>query len=276
MKIIETYQYYTDDADQNGDVYYDDSWSANSRPGVVVIHGGSWANAAKENAATIANKFYNEGFVVFNINYRLVSDQGVNKGWRWPTQRIDGALAVNWFKANASKFGLNPNRVAVYGFSAGGHIATIVSGYYNSVRAAVSCSGVLQPHRNADVAMNGTWGNDVATPSIVKIFGYACAALGYSYEPTWTGAGGAWNSFKPETYFGVAKPPIYAIQGMEDEAVPSGTIGAIEYWLDTAGQDHVTVQVPGRGHDETMLTGSAAEDVARWKSMIAWLRSKTV
>jgi len=269
-KQIQTFSYYSDDADQNGDVYYDDSWSANSRPGIVVIHGGSWANAAKENSNTIANKFYNEGFVVFNINYRLVSDNGANKGWRWPTQRIDSALAINWLKANASKFGLNPNRVAVYGFSAGGHIAAVVGGYYNSVRAVVSCSGVLQPHRLADMSMAGT-----ATSTQVKLFGYACAALGYSYEPTWGNAGAAWNSFKPETYFGPDKPPMYVIQGDVDEAVPTATLPAIDYWLSKATQDHVAIQVPGRGHDETMLTGGYADDAERWRDMITWLRSKT-
>jgi acetyl esterase/lipase len=274
-KQIQTFNYYTDDADQNGDVYYDDSWSANSRPGIVVIHGGSWANASKEASTKISEMFYAAGFVVFNINYRLVSDNGSNKGWRWPYQRIDAALATNWFKANASKFGLNPSRVALYGFSAGGHVAAVVSGYYNSVRAVVTCSGVLQPHRLADVSMNGGWGNDMCTPTVVKLFGYACAALGYSYEPTWGNAGAAWNSFKPETYFGAEKPPFYAVQGDSDEAVPPSTIDAIEYWLTKAGQEHVTVKVAGRGHDETMLTGTGQDDMVRWNNMITWLRSKT-
>lgn len=275
MKTITTVNYYTTDADQNGDIVWDNSWAAGSKPAVVVIHGGSWANADKSVTQKVVDKFYTAGFAVFNINYRLVSDNGSNVGTRWPAQRIDAALAINWLKANGHQFGIDPDRIALYGFSAGGHIASVAAGYYNSVRAVVSVCAPLQPHRIADVALNKAWGNNVTNPSLVKLFGYITAALGYSYEPTWTNAGAAWNSFKPETYFGANKPAQYALFGRDDLVVPSDTQGAIEYWLGVAGQDHYTSLVEGRGHDEHMITGTGASDIARWNHMIAWLKTRT-
>ena len=270
--VVESYRYYSADSYQNLDAYYNTAWVGGSgRPAVVVIHGGSWANATKAASASVSTKFYSEGFAVFNINFRLTAPSGSHPGTPWPAQRIDTELAVRWVKANASKFGVNPNRIALYGFSSGGHVAVTAAGYYRSVRAAVSASGVLQPHRVMDIAVKGSSGTDVRTEAEVVLSQWESLAVQCPYYPTWVECGGRWSTFKPETYFAGAAPPFYAIMGDKDTVVPPGTLGAIRYWANRAGQSNVTVMVAGAGHSETILTG----DAERWAAMIRWLRAKT-
>jgi acetyl esterase/lipase len=269
---VESFRYNGADTYQNLDAYYDTSWLGGAgRPAVIVIHGGSWANATKASGAATSQKFFDEGFAVFNINYRLTAPTGSHAGTPWPAQRTDVSLEIQWVKANAKKFGVNPNRIALYGFSSGGHLAVATSGYYRNVRASVSVSGVLQPHRVMDVATNGSTDTDVRSPALVVLSQWASLAVQCPYLPTWSECGSRWTSFKPETYFSSIAPPFYAVMGDKDPVVPPSTLGAIDYWATKKGQQHVTVMVPGAAHDERMLTN----DPARWAAMITWLRSKT-
>lgn len=281
----QTFRYGTH-ADQVGDVYYDTDWAGTTtREAIIVVHGGWWHNATRANSAAMAQKWFNEGFVVFNIDYRVAADHtafagssatGTVLGSRWPAQRIDPALAYDFLKANASQFGLDYNSVGLYGFSAGGHIVHTASGYYGTGRfkASASVGAILQPHRTADIVMNGTWGSDESSPTLAKSFGYMTSALGCSYEPTWYDCGNKWDGFKPETYFGSTKPAIYAIKGADDPVEPATSMTAFEYWLDQAGQDHTTLLVPGYAHEEKMITGTTSTEIARWDALVTWMKAK--
>jgi len=287
-QTVATYRYHTASADNVADVYYDADWvsSGTPRAAIITVHGGWWHNANRGNSSTSAQKWLDAGFVVMNIDYRVAADhpayagsgyEGMTiLGARWPAQRIDVALAYDWLKANAAQFNVDPNRVGLYGFSAGGHIVNTAAGYYGTTRfkASASISGIQQPHRTADIVM-GYNTLDPSNPTLVKSFGYMTSALGCSYEPTWQDCGSKWTGFKPETYFGADKPALYAIKGTADPVEPITSLTATEYWLDKAGQDHLTVSVSGRGHDEAMVTGTAPDDVARWNQLVSWMRSKT-
>jgi acetyl esterase/lipase len=285
-QTVATFKYGTS-PDEVGDVYYDADWPASTtkRDAIIVVHGGWWHNATRTNAAGISQKWLDAGFVVFDIDYRVAADHapfagsgvtGTQLGSRWPAQRIDVALAADFLKANAAQFGLDGDSIGCYGFSAGGHICHTAAGYYGTGRfkASASVSAVLQPHRAADIASNGTWGNDVSTPTIVKSFGYATSALGCSYEPTWYDCGNKWDSFKPETYFNATGPAFYAIKGDDDPVEPKSALEAIEYWLDKAGQDHVTLLVAGGTHNEAMISGTGSADITRWNNLVSWMHSK--
>jgi dienelactone hydrolase len=285
-QTVQAFRYHTQSADNVADVWFDTDWLGGApREAIITVHGGSWHNATRKNSDKAAQKWLDAGFVVMNIDYRLAADHpalpdsgatGTVLGSRWPAQRIDVALAYDWLKANAAQFNVDPNSVGLYGFSAGGHIANVAAGYYGTTRfkASASISGIQQPHRLADIAMNSTWGSDSVSPTIVKVFGYETSLIGCSYEPTWSDCGGKWNSIKPETYFGADKPALYAIKGDVDPAEPITSLTATEYWLDKAGQDHLTVAVPGRGHDEYLVLGTGTDDVARWNQLVTWMRSK--
>ncbi len=90
-------------------------------PLVVSIHGGAFRMGSKDGeAAATAGALVARGFAVAAINYRL-SQHAI-----FPAQIEDCKAAVRWLRANASRYGYDPDRVASFGGSAGGHLAAML------------------------------------------------------------------------------------------------------------------------------------------------------
>ena len=87
-------------------------------PLVVAIHGGAFRMGSKQGEP--AGAFVARGFAVAAINYRL-SQHAV-----FPAQIEDCKAAVRWLRANATRYGYDPERAASYGASAGGHLAAML------------------------------------------------------------------------------------------------------------------------------------------------------
>lgn len=283
---VATFRYGTE-SDQIGDVYYDTDWAPNSHPAVVVIHGGWWHNGTRANSASISQKWFDAGFVVYNIEYRVAADHAAYPGsgnegttilgQRWPAQRQDVARANDWLRTNAAQFGTAADRIGAYGFSAGGHLSHKVANFYGTskFKASASVGAVLQPTRTAEIAMNGSYGGDSVNSTLVKSFGYMTSLIGCSYEPTWYDCGNKWKSIKLETDFDSSKPPMYIIKGDSDAVEPYTALGSINYWANYYGQSSTEVGVAGGGHDEGMISGSNSADIARWNALVTWMKSKT-
>lgn len=126
---------------QRMDVY----WRANDpliRPVVFMIHGGWWSGGDKAYMKAVTRSYFDLGYVVVNINYRLSGDA------RWPAQRDDALDAIATARLMAGQFGLDADRYAIIGFSAGGHIAASVGTYGDGLpglRAVVGVSPVISP-----------------------------------------------------------------------------------------------------------------------------------
>ncbi len=89
-----------------------------SLPVIVWVHGGGWRRGRKEKCPAVA--LVQDGFAVASINYRLTSTAP------FPAQIEDCKAAVRWLRANASTYHLDPDRVGVWGHSAGGHLAALL------------------------------------------------------------------------------------------------------------------------------------------------------
>jgi len=87
-------------------------------PVVVWIHGGGWQEGDKR-PAPVAD-LIKKGIAVASINYRL-SDEAL-----YPAQIHDSKAAIRFLRANAKKYNLDPNKIGVWGMSAGGHLALLV------------------------------------------------------------------------------------------------------------------------------------------------------
>lgn len=91
-------------------------------PACVLVHGGGWMKGDKEKFRPLAIALAERGYVVANVEYRL---GGVAK---YPAGVQDCLLAVRWLRANAPRFGANPDRIGCWGGSAGGHIVGMMAG----------------------------------------------------------------------------------------------------------------------------------------------------
>src|SRR6185437_1737622 len=123
-----------------------------SRPAIVWVHGGSFCcgNRSEGDVVDEAQTFAEKGYVTFSIDYRLESP-GCSGAATNCTQAIaeafaDAQTAVEFVRANASTYGIDPTRIAIGGTSAGA-ITALNVGYSSvqdpaaKVRAAVSLSG---------------------------------------------------------------------------------------------------------------------------------------
>ena len=87
-------------------------------PVIVWIHGGAWRAGDKANCRS--RIFIKDGFAAVSINYRL-SQHAI-----WPAQIQDCKAAIRYLRANAKKYNLDPDRIGVWGSSAGGHLVAML------------------------------------------------------------------------------------------------------------------------------------------------------
>ena len=90
-------------------------------PVVMNIHGGGWIGGDKANKHVLSMlEGLQRGYAVVAINYRL-SGEAI-----WPAQINDCKAAIRWVRANADQYRLDPDKIAVWGSSAGGHLSAMV------------------------------------------------------------------------------------------------------------------------------------------------------
>ncbi len=90
---------------------------------VVVLPGGAYVNlAAVHEGREIADWFTQRGFRAFVLSYRLSSN-----GYLLPVPLLDARRAIETVRARALDYHIEPNRIVVIGFSAGGHLAALAA-----------------------------------------------------------------------------------------------------------------------------------------------------
>ena len=107
------------------DLYFPNGPKRLDRPAVVFIHGGGFTGGdkAEYRSASVSADLCRAGYVVVSCNYVLgpKSKEGV-----WPQNIADCRNAVRWVRAHAKELGVNPDKIAVAGGSAGGYLALMV------------------------------------------------------------------------------------------------------------------------------------------------------
>ena len=94
---------------------------------VVICPGGGYWGLAKDHEGNQPAVWFNEqGVSAFVLQYRLGSE-----GHHYPTQLADVQRAIRWVRSHAEDYDLDPHRIAVMGFSAGGHLASMAATLYD-------------------------------------------------------------------------------------------------------------------------------------------------
>lgn len=93
---------------------------------ILIIPGGGYDRLTDgKEQAPVAEYFANTLHVTaFVLRYRLAEPDGT---YRYPTPMWDGQRALKLIRASARQFGIDPHRVALFGFSAGGHLASTLT-----------------------------------------------------------------------------------------------------------------------------------------------------
>jgi acetyl esterase/lipase len=95
-------------------------------PAILIIPGGGYDRLSdtKEQAPVAEYFSHDLGLVTFILYYRLVQPDGT---YRYPVPMWDGQRAVKLIRYRAHEYGIDPNCVGVFGFSAGGHLAAMLA-----------------------------------------------------------------------------------------------------------------------------------------------------
>ena len=89
------------------------------RPVIVFFFGGGWRGGSPQQFYPQSKYLASRGMVAISAEYRVKDRHGVT-----PYECVtDGKSAVRWIRANAQKLGVDPDRIAAGGGSAGGHVA---------------------------------------------------------------------------------------------------------------------------------------------------------
>jgi len=89
-------------------------------PCLIWIHGGAWRTGSKEGLPRVVDMLLDHDYIIASIGYRLSSEA------IFPAQIFDCKTAIRFLKINAGKYGIDPEKIAVAGSSAGGHLVALL------------------------------------------------------------------------------------------------------------------------------------------------------
>ena len=98
-------------------------WSEEPMPLLICVHGGGFvANDCQSRQAVLMYQYFrSKGYAVATVNYRLAQEA------TFPLPLSDVKAAVRFLRANASQYGYDPERFAIWGESAGGYLAVMAA-----------------------------------------------------------------------------------------------------------------------------------------------------
>ena len=98
-----------------------------SKSGVIVFPGGGYVHLAFDYEGTQVAEWLNaHGMAAFVLKYRL------GPKYHYPVELWDAQRAIRYVRAHSSEFGIEPNRLGVWGFSAGGHLAATAGTHFDN------------------------------------------------------------------------------------------------------------------------------------------------
>lgn len=190
------------------------------RPALVIVHGGGWRAGSRRDRPyrSMLLDYALLGYVTLSIDYRLLDEAPMSGAVE------DVKCAVRWLRAHAAEYRVDPDRIGVYGHSAGAHLALVMGLATPAAGMEGECE--WREHSSRVTAVAGG-----ATPTVLP----ARIPDAARYSPANMVSGDAL--------------PILLIHGTADEIVPVATADDFVERLKQAGAQDVTyVRIDGGNH----------------------------
>lgn len=209
-------------------------------PAVLWIHGGGWERGDK-NGNSGAQLLVAHGFVTASLFYRLSGDSP------FPANIEDCKCAIRFLRANASRYGIDAERIGVAGASAGGHLAELVAtadltaglegkggweGVSSKVQAAAAYYGV------SDFTVGAMQFQHHTGKVVIKLF-----------RGTETEKPELYRKGSPIFYVSKDAPPLLLVHGEDDDLVPFDQSVRMAETYRRTGLPVQLIRVMHAGHD---------------------------
>ncbi len=229
------------------DIYLPEQPSAKPLPLLIWIHGGAWMAGSQANPPVLY--LVSKGFAVASIQYRFSKDA------IWPAQSYDCKAAIRFLRANAAKYHFDPDRFAVGGDSAGGHLAAFIGtsgdvkemeGDLGNTNVSSRVQAVLDWFGPTDLTLMAEQGgtftvikhNDANSPESLLMGGPVQEKKDLA------------KTANPLTYIDKSDPPFLIMHGDKDQLVPLGQSVILAKALIDAGVETTMKTIPGAGHED--------------------------
>jgi acetyl esterase/lipase len=221
-------------------------------PLVVYIPGGGFVHSVKAGGARMRRYLAAAGFVVASVEYRTIMH-----GATYRDGIADVRAAIGHLRSHADEYAIDPERVAVWGESAGGYLAAMI-GVTDAeerrpgdgvVSAVVDKFGASSLDRFAE-------GFDDETAGKIHAPGNPLAR--YVHGPTGrllTDDAAALKAADPLTHISPQTPPFLIFHGSDDRLVSPVQTSALHRALLAAGRDSTRYLIEGGGHGDLAVKG---------------------
>jgi len=249
------------------DIRFPPSGVGDGAPMALHLHGGAWVAGDKGDGPwyeEVASGLLARGFIVATASYRLAPLHP------WPAQIHDAKCAVRHLRANAARYWGDPDRIVVWGHSAGGHLSSMLgvtapdagfegagfSGVSSAVRGVVSVAGVsnlppLSSNFLLAFALNATFGTSNPASPVLR-------------------------DGSPITWVSPGDAPHLLVHGEQDPLIPLSQATALQDRLAASSVRGELVRVVNGGHSLEPTGGSPSPDAAETLQRILTFMSDVI
>jgi len=184
--------------------------TSDKRPAIVFFFGGGWNSGSPSQFYPHCEYLASRGMVAISAEYRTKNSHGTT-----PQECVkDGKSALRWVRANAGNLGIDPDRIAAGGGSAGGHVAAAVATTKGFEEEGEDLSISCRP--NALVLFNPVYDN---------------GPDGYGHDRVKD----YWEAFSPMHNINKDTPPTVVFLGTQDKLIPVATAEDYKNRMEKAG-----------------------------------------
>jgi acetyl esterase/lipase len=205
-------------------------------PAVLCIHGGAWLSGNKFHMATIGKLLAERGYTVVSINYRLAPQH------KSPAQIDDCRQALHWMRKNAQEYKIDPDRLAAWGYSAGGHLAALLGVTETDLKAVVAGGA---PCDFCNLPLDSRW------------FAFWLGGSRRELPEVYYAA-------SPAAFVSAGAPPFFFYHGESDSLVPLASPKEMAELLKRAKVPVTMYVVPGGGHIAAFFNKEAMNEAIKF------------
>lgn len=218
-------------------------------PAIIYVHGGGWSGGNKESYLPMCTYLAQRGYFCTTIEYRLTGEA------IWPAQIEDCKCAIRWMRAHAKEYNVDPNRIGVWGDSAGGHLVALLGTSGGSV--ILEGKGGWKEYSSRVNAVCDWYGpvdflwyyeNAKDNPLVSGVFKDGSDVISQLFGGPFWERPGLCKQASPLSYISKDDPPFLIMQGDKDPLVPMIQSQMLDTALTKAGVKSKLIIMKGAGH----------------------------